>query len=231
MVQARMSSTRLPGKVMEDLLGEPLIVRQIERIRISKNISKLVVATSSCPSDDVLADCLEQNGVEVFRGSLTDVLSRFTKLQKLHRPDHIVRLTADCPLIDFNVIDAVVDLHLNSGSDYTSNVLERTFPRGLDVEIFTSATLDRLNDFELTDDEREHVTLGIYSRPSMFSLSNLANESDFSGLRWTVDTPRDLEFIRWVYEELSQLIPGILMNDVLELVCRHPRLSNLEVAN
>ncbi len=227
-LQGRLSSTRLPGKVLEPVLGEPMIVRQIERLRRSETIDTLVVATSTHPSDDPLVDELERRGISIRRGPLDDVVARFGVVVDEFAPSTVVRLTADCPLADVSVIDRVVREHLRSGDDYTSNVLTPTFPDGLDVECVTAAAFARLLALPLTPREREHVTLGLYGRPGEFTLGNVTQAQDLSHLRWTVDVPDDLTFVRTVYERLYHEDPGFGQEQILALIERHPELNRTE---
>lgn len=227
-IQARMSSTRLPGKVIKDVLGKPMIIRQLERITRSKLIDQIVVATSTESSDDQLADAVTEAGFLVFRGSLDDVLSRFQILRAELNPTHIVRLTADCPLTDPSVIDGIIEQHLETQVDYTSNVISRTFPRGLDAEVFTAAALDRLSELKLSADEHEHVTLGFYKRPGEFTLTNYAGQANKSHLRWTVDNPEDYDFAVWVYSQLCPIKPNFESADILALLDSHPERIMIE---
>jgi spore coat polysaccharide biosynthesis protein SpsF len=221
-LQARMSSTRLPGKVMMPLAGAPMIDRQIERLRRSQRLDRLVVATSEDASDDVLVSHLEATGVDVHRGPLADVLARFEGAVARFGPaNHVVRLTADCPLTDRTVLDRVIDLHLADRNEYTSNDLVRTFPHGLDVEIMTAEALAIAARDATTQDEREHVTLFIYRRPEWFKLGCLMQEADQSAERWTVDTPADYAFARRVYDALYAGKPAFTSADVLALDFRH----------
>nr|WP_227412177.1 MULTISPECIES: glycosyltransferase family protein [unclassified Cryobacterium] len=226
-LQARASSTRLPGKVLAPVLGEPMIGRQLERIGRANAIDEVVVATSIDESDDDLAEVLVKGGAIVRRGPLEDVLARFNQVLDEFRPSHIVRLTADCPLTDPDVIDRVIEAHLESGADYTSNVLTRTFPHGLDVEVFKAEAMRQLQSLRLSDEEREHVTLGIYSRPDEFSLHSVTQRTDQSHLRWTVDYPADLEFARSVYERLYPRIPAFTTSDVIDLLASQPELAEI----
>ena len=227
-IQARMSSTRLPGKVLKDVLGQPMVIRQLERISRSKLIDQIVVATSTESSDDPLAKAVTDAGYLVFRGSLDDVLSRFQVLRKDFNPTRIVRLTADCPLTDPAVIDGIIEQHVQTQVDYTSNVISRTFPRGLDAEVFTVAALDRLSALDLSEDEHEHVTLGFYKRPGEFTLTNYAGSANNSHLRWTVDNPEDYDFALWVYSELYPAKPDFDSADILGLLERHPERILIE---
>ena len=227
-LQARFSSSRLPGKVLKDLLGEPMLYRQIERVSRSVRIDKLVVATSTDHSDDPVEKMCRDKGTHCFRGSLDDVLDRFYRAAEPFVPDHIVRLTGDCPLIDPDVIDSIVELHLAEGNDYTSNTITPTFPDGLDAEIFTWNTLKTAWEKALLPSEREHVTPFIYKRPERFRLGCLKKEGkSLFGLRWTVDEQEDLFFVRRVYEALYQKNPAFSTDDILELLRVCPELNSI----
>ncbi len=228
-LQARMSSTRLPGKVMADLAGAPMILRQIERLERAPSLSRIVVATSDQPSDDPLARAMEAAGVEVFRGSLDDVLARFIGVLDAFSPAEIAaRLTADCPLADPDVIEATLALREATGADYVANAGERrTFPKGLDVEVFRVAAL-RAAAAE-TDDpyDREHVTPFLYRRPERFALAFHHQTVDEGEVRWTVDRPDDLMFVRAVYEALYAANPAFTSDDVRAFVRGRPDLQHL----
>ncbi len=227
-LQARCSSTRFPGKVLAELHGAPMILRQVERLRLSARIDRLVVATSMDPSDDPLEELLRSDGIEVRRGPLDDVVERFRLVVDEFSPDHVVRLTADCPLADPGVIDEVIAVHVSDHADYTSNVLQPTFPDRLDVECITSFAFARLVGLPLTPSEREHVTLGIYGRPDEFSLRNVTQAPDRSSLRWTVDVPDDLAFVRDLYDRLYDGNPGFGQADILARLAVHPELQRTE---
>jgi spore coat polysaccharide biosynthesis protein SpsF len=227
-LQARCSSTRFPGKVIADLHGAPMIVRQVERLRRVDAIERLVIATSVDPSDDPLVEAAGVAGIEVRRGPLDDVVGRFGVVVDEFRPDHVVRLTADCPLADPGVIAHVIEEHLSGGTDYTSNVLTPTYPDGLDVEVITAGAFARLRALALTEREREHVTLGLYGRPELFTLRNVEQRPDRSSLRWTVDIPDDLVFVREIYDRLYDENPGFAQADILDLLTRHPELARTD---
>lgn len=221
-LQARVSSTRLPGKVMLPVLGEPMIARQIERVRRATLLDGLVVATSTDASDDPLAELCVRLGVDCYRGSLEDVLVRFVGAARSHGADHVVRLTGDCPLADPGVIDAVIGLHLEGGFDYTSNTAPPTFPDGMDVEVMRVGVLERADREARAGSEREHVTQYIVKHPETFALGTLVNDVDLSQMRWTVDEPEDLEFVREVYAALYPLKPSFSWRDVLAFVVENP---------
>ena len=226
-VQARMTSSRLPGKVMLDLHGEPMILRQLERISRARNLSGVVVATSTDASDDHLAQYLVEHGHRVARGPLDDVLGRYVQVIEDYGPDTIVRLTADCPMISPTVIDHVVQAFMAAGVDYCSNTLVPTYPDGLDVEVVRAAVLRDVD--ETTEDlaEREHVTLGVYRHPERFTLLNYVDPSgrDRSNLRWTVDNSDDFSFVNWIYEYLYDANDEFDYQDVTELLERFPEKS------
>ncbi len=221
-LQARMSSTRLKGKVLLDIEGRPMILRQIERIRRAETISKIVLATSSDSTDDPLEELGNSEQIEVYRGSLDDVFSRFREICNLSTEQNFVRLTGDCPLTDPSVIDKVVEEHILSGADYTSNTVYRTYPRGLDVEVYRSSALEKLAEYRLSKQELEHVTLGFHLRPGQFSIHNVGDSTDNSGLRWTVDTQDDFEFVAWVYSSLLDLDPNFDSSLIYSLIAEHP---------
>jgi spore coat polysaccharide biosynthesis protein SpsF len=223
-VQARLSSSRFPRKVLSDLHGAPMVLRQLERINRCTRIDQVVVATSTESSDDELVAVLKSQNIAVRRGPLADVFLRFSQVVDEFSPQHVVRLTADCPLTDPQVIDELIKLHVSSGADYSSNAIERTYPHGLDAECTTREAFSRLGGRELTEQEREHVTLGIYTRPEEFQFSSLTQPVDQSELRWTVDYPSDLDFVRAVYDGLYDSNPEFSSQDVIELIRAQPEL-------
>ncbi len=228
-LQARMSSTRLPGKVMADLAGAPMILRQIERLSRAPSLTRIVVATSDQASDDPLAHAMQAAGVPVFRGPLDDVLGRFVGALDAFGPaDIAARLTADCPLADPELIEATVALREATGADYAANAGERrTFPKGLDVEVFRGAAL-RAAAAETRDPyDREHVTPFLYRRPERFALAFHHQAVDEGEVRWTVDRPDDLEFVRAVYEALYPEDPAFTSDDVRAFVRSRPDLTYL----
>ncbi len=224
-----MSSTRLPGKVLADLAGAPMILRQIERVRRARRIDRLVVATSDEASDDPLAEVLATADVPVFRGSLHDVLARFAAAAEAHGPaSHVVRLTADCPLADPEVIDTVIARCLDEEVDYAASTLpRRTFPIGLDAEIVRTEALSEAAD-EATDPyEREHVTPFFYRRPERFRLAGMMQPADEGDIRWTVDRPDDLEFVCAVYDGLYAQTPAFDSDAIRAFIKARPDLHRL----
>ena len=224
-LQARASSSRLPGKVLKPILGQPMLARQIERVRRAKSLDALVLATSTGAEDDAVAAVGEAHGNACFRGSLDDVLDRFVGAARAHGARHVVRLTGDCPLADPAVIDAVVATYRAAGVDYASNTNPPTFPDGLDVEVVGIGALERAWREARRAAEREHVTLYIHQNPALFRLANHASARDLSAMRWTVDTAEDFAFVTAVFEALYPTNPAFSMADVLALLAQRPDLA------
>lgn len=221
-IQARMGSTRLPGKVMTDLGGEPVLARVVARARKARLLDEVVVATTGLEADNVIVDFCAARGWPCFRGSEEDVLDRYFRAATAFGADIVVRITSDCPLIEPEVIDLVVQRFLDGGSvDYASNTLPpRTFPRGLDVEVMAFAALATAWREDDNPAWREHVTPYIYRHPEKFRLLSVTNEEDYSHMRWTVDTAEDLAFVRKIYEHFGA--QDFAWRDVLRLLEDHP---------
>jgi spore coat polysaccharide biosynthesis protein SpsF len=224
-----MSSLRLPGKVLQPVLGRPMIVRQLERVRLAC-VDVVAVATSLDPSDDPLVEVVERTGTPCHRGSLSDVLDRMYRAAAVHDARHVVRLTADCPLLDYRVIDAAVGLHLKAGGDYTSNTLRRTYPDGEDVEVMTFAALERAHREAREPGEREHVTPYIYAHPDRFDVAALVSPVDCAHLRWTVDYREDLELVRRIFAEFADRPESFSVEEILALYARQPQLHAINAA-
>jgi len=225
-IQARMSSKRLPNKVLADIAGRPMLWQVVDRVRRVQSLDQVVVATSEGPGDMAIADFCVQNGVQCFRGSHDDVLNRYYQASKLFQADVIIRLTADCPLLDPTVIEKVVQEFLAGHYDYVSNTLEPTYPNGLDTEVLRREALERAWCYARLKSERAHVTPYIWKRPSLFRLGNVKHDHDLSRLRWTVDEPEDLEFVRRVYSSLAPTT-AFGMADILGLLQRYPDLVKI----
>jgi spore coat polysaccharide biosynthesis protein SpsF len=229
-LQARLSSTRLPGKVLMPLFGAPMILRQIERLKRARRLSQIVVATSTEPSDQAIVQLCEAHGVAIYRGDLHDVLDRFHgAIIAFGEPDHFLRLTADCPLADPQLIDDCIADHLNAGADYTNNTVGWTFPKGLDVEICKTEVLFAAWREATEPYEREHVTPFIYRRPERFRLHSVHRDPPWP-YRWTVDTAEDFAFVEAVYQALYPERTDFTTADVLAWQARHPDrvLPNLD---
>ena len=201
-VQARTGSTRLPGKVLADVHGRPMLGFLLDRLARLR-VDNLVVATSELPQDEPVADVARACGVAVVRGSESDVLQRFVRALDAFPADVVVRVTADCPLSDPAVIEAAIRLQAATGADYVSNALLRTFPVGLDVEVVTAAALREAGDEADDGPEREHVMPFVYRRPERYRLAALRTPERLAGRRWTVDTAADLDRVRAIVAALD----------------------------
>ena len=226
--QARMGSTRLPGKVLMDIGGETMLARVINRTLRAKSLAMVVVATTTLEQDDVILDHVGRLGIDTFRGDEEDVLSRYYEAAKFFDAEVIVRITSDCPLIEPEIIDNVVLAFLNvyPAVDYASNTLQRTYPEGLDVEVVSFAALKRAWHEATETYQRVHVMPYIYESPDLFHLLSVTGEVDYSGYRWTVDTLEDLEFVRAVYAALNNN-DTFTWHDVLKLLAEKPKLVEL----
>ncbi len=231
-VQARMGSTRLPGKVLTPVLGRPLLDYQLERLRRCRGARTILVATTDRPGDDQLAAHCAALGVTVFRGSEDDVLGRYHGAAQAAGAELVVRVTADCPLIDPAVVDQVIRHwreHRDS-LDYVSNVLRRTYPRGMDCEVFPTSVLTQAHREATAAADREHVTPYVYRRPERFRLANVAYHRDESRHRWTVDTPEDLTLVERMLAALAPANPAFTLEDCLALIAAHPDWPALNAA-
>jgi len=225
-VQARMSSTRLPGKVMQNIAGKPILQHVLERLGKSWLINEIVVAIAR-EKNSPLPVLARRCGVKSFIGGIEDVLDRYYQAAKKYKTDIIVRITSDCPLIDPEVVDRVLSLYLQAQADYTTNTLKRTFPTGLDAEVFPFKVLEQTWKEARQPHEREHVTPYIREHPNNFSLINLENDKDLSYMRWTVDEEKDLKFVREIYKRLYRNGRIFLMEDILALLEREPQLLEI----
>ena len=226
-LQARMSSRRLPGKVLRPILGRPMLALQLERLRRCRRIDRLIVATSTDPSDDPIGALCEREGIGYFRGNLGDVLDRYYQAALACRPDHVVRVTADCPLADPPLIDRVVRFHIEGNYDFTSNAIVRTFPVGLDVGIFRLAVLADAWREAKRPEEREHVTLFTRRNGARYRIGAYRDTQDRSHYRWTVDEQADFDLVRMVYERLYPVDPAFGTDEIYRLLERDPALMEV----
>jgi spore coat polysaccharide biosynthesis protein SpsF len=224
-VQARMSSTRLPGKSLAEVDGEPMLLLLLRRLRHARRIHGIVVATSTDAADDPIADVAMGAGVAVSRGPQRDVLQRYL-LAIGDRDDPIVRITADCPLIDPAIVDGTVERFLSvADCAYASNIKPRTFPDGLDVEVFAAAALRAVGHEPLAIEDREHVTSAIREQPGRFRQAAFLGARDLGELRWTVDEPEDLEFVRALVPRLAGRRHVAGFAEILSAVRAEPSLA------
>jgi len=225
-IQARMGSSRLPGKVSMDLGGETVLGRVVRRLQRSRHISKIVVATTTVPADEVIVAECDRLEVLCFRGSEHDVLDRYYQAARANAADAVVRITSDCPLIDPELVDETVEVFRDEHADYASNVFPRTYPRGLDTEVFSFDALDRAWREAREAHQREHVTPYLYEHPQIFKLASLSGAADYSRYRWTLDTLEDLELLRTIYSRFHGR-DDFSWKEVLRLMEREPELAEL----
>ena len=227
-VQARMGSSRLPGKVLLEIAGKPMLARVVERARRAKTVQQVGVATTTGPEDDAVEAAARELGVPVYRGSLHDVLDRYYQAARAFRAEVIVRLTADCPLIDPDEIDHTVEAFFSSGVDFAANRLPwgRTVPIGLDTEVCAFSALERAWKEAAEPFEREHVMPYLYDKEGRFRVLLVESSPDYGKLRWTVDTPEDLELARAVYARFAGR-EDFTYPEVLRLFEREPGLAEI----
>lgn len=223
-VQARMTSTRLPGKVLKKVLGKTLLEYQIERLRRVRNADGIIIATTINDTDQPIVDLCAHLGVTVTRGSESDVLSRYHEAASLHGVETVVRVTSDCPAIEPAVVDRIIEFYRahRGNFDYVSNSLTQSYPYGLAAEVFSFEALDEAAREAVAEPEREHVSPFIYTRPERYRIGQVVHEQDLSHHRWTVDTPEDFELIRRLLESLYPVKPAFVMQDVLDLLQLNP---------
>lgn len=226
-IQARMGSTRLPKKVLKNIENKPMLWHIIQRVKKAELVDKIIIATTIKEEELPIAGVAEKTRVDFFRGSENDVLDRYYRAAKKYKAKVIVRITADCPLIDPRIVDKVVKYFLENDFDYVGNTLKRTYPDGLDTEVFSYRALEKAWREAKKSSEREHVTSYIWNHPQMFKLSNVENNKDFSYMRWTVDEERDLKFVREIYKRLYKKGKIFYMRDVLKLLKRYPELMDI----
>lgn len=225
-IQARLGSTRLPGKVLFDLEGKTVLERVIERVRASKLIDDVVVATTIRKEDLRIVKLCADIGTSVYCGSVDDVLDRYYQAARLFKADHVVRITSDCPLIDPEVIDSVIKLHFLDEADYSSNIIKETYPDGEDVEVFTFEALKKAWKNAHLASEREHVTPYL-QKNSAFKIASLEYIKDLSHKRWTLDNPEDYEFIKLIFKNLHNKNQLFGMNEILKYIDKNPEVEKI----
>jgi spore coat polysaccharide biosynthesis protein SpsF len=225
-IQARMGSSRLPGKTMAEIKGHPLLYYCVNRVRKSRCITTVIVATTTEKGDDFIVEWCQKKNIRYFRGSEKDVLDRYYLAASPHSPDFVVRITSDCPFIDPEVIDLVVVATINSKADYGSNRIQRrSWPHGLDVEVMKYKALEQAWRDARASDEREHVTPYIRNHPELFSRIEVPHETDLSRYRLTVDYPEDLELARVLIEKYDADTMGWM--EIVDLLDTYPWLGEI----
>jgi spore coat polysaccharide biosynthesis protein SpsF len=225
-IQARMGSTRLPGKTLMMLGDETVLGRVVRRLSRATRITQIVVATTICHADEAIVSECRRLGVASFLGPENDVLERYSLAANAFSAEVIIRITADCPLIDPGVVDEVVRQLIDQGADFASNVVPRTYPRGLDIEAFTKAALARTVDLAKQPFHREHVTPVFYEHRDQFRFAAVTSPQDWSQHRWTLDTREDLQLIRAIYEKFDNR-DDFTWREAVDLVERSPELASV----
>ena len=229
-VQARMASTRLPGKIMKEVLGKTLLEYQLERLLRVKQADQVIIATTDHGEEQPIVDLCQRMGVPYFRGSEEDVLARYYGAATQYHADVVVRITSDCPLIDPAVVDEVIGFYLahKEDYDYVSNTFpELTYPRGMDTEIMSYKVLKEAYEQAKDQAEREHVTIFIKRRPERYRIKNLPYDEDYSHYRWTVDTPEDFALIKKMITALYPVNPHFTLEDCLALIEEKPEWAKI----
>jgi len=228
-IQARMTSTRLPKKVLMSIEGKPMLWHVINRLKFSKEINKIILTIPNTRENDILEKFAKDNKLKYFRGDEEDVLSRYYKTAKKFKSSIVLRVTSDNPLIDSKIVDELIKKHLSNRADYTSNNLKKTFPRGLSIEVFNFNVLEKAFREAKEDYQREHVTSYIYEHPEIFELQNIEAKGKLRrpDLRLTVDTKEDLKLIREIYRYLYN--PGKIFytEEIINLLNSHPELVQI----
>lgn len=225
-IQARMGSTRLPGKVMLPIDGtNPIISYVINQMKHSKLCEKLIIATTNLIEDEIIIDFAKRKSVEYFKGNENDCLDRYYQCAKLFSISTIVRITCDNPLIDPTLVDDAVKIFNDGDYDYVSNCKPRSFPQGTEVEVFSFKALEKAWNEAIKPSEREHVTPHFYNNPGKFRTYNITNQNNLSNLRWTVDRMEDLEFVKALVSRIKK--SPIFMKDILRVLENEPDLTNL----
>lgn len=225
--QARIGSTRLPKKVLKKIEGKTILEHMINRVKAAKNLDDIVVATTVKKEDLQIVKLCAKLGISVFCGSEDDVLDRYYQAARLFKAEHIVRITSDCPLIDPQVIDKVIELYFKENADYATNTMPETFPDGLDTEVFSFNTLKIAWVNAKLFSEREHVTPYIRKNPNIFKLVNLKCNFSLNNKRWTIDEPIDLKFIKIIYKNLYSGDSLFGMKKILDFLKKHPEIEKI----
>lgn len=220
-----MGSSRLPGKVLMKLNDISVLQCLINQLDYSKLLNRKIIATSTNEEDDVIFESVKAIGVDSFRGNNLDVLDRYYQCAKYFSAQHVVRITADCPLIDPQIVDKTIEFYKKNNFDYVNNFHKKTFPSGTEVEVFSFSTLERVWKNAKKPSEREHVTSYIYTNPEQFSIGFTEYHEDLSNLHWTVDRIEDLNFVRTLYSKIHK--KPILLEDILNVIKDEPLILEI----
>ena len=231
-IEARMTSSRLPGKVLMEVAGKPFLAHMVERLKRVSSLNGIVIATTINATDNPVAELAKALGVGCFRGSEEDVLGRVLRAAQSYEIDLIVETTGDCPLIDPEIVELCIQGYLQSEVDYVSNVLNRTYPIGMDTQVFATDTLEDVSRRTAHPDDREHVSLYIYRHPEIYSLKNICAPPELTQpeLRLTLDTALDFERLRFIFEELYPSDPCFSLEKILKLIYHNSLNHNSDLS-
>lgn len=221
-IQARMESKRLPGKVLMPLENQPVLSRVLAQLKNITGVDRAIIATTELASDDPIVSYCKQNHVDYYRGSTEDVLERYYACARKFSLKTIIRVTADCPLIDPAILWKTVQIHLEMDADYTSNRLTPRFPQGLDVDVLKFSALEKVFKTAAEPLEREHVVIHIWKNRSRFSVQELVSKEDYSKYRWVLDWPEDYTFLSKIFGYLRDAAQPLFMQQVLDVLQKHP---------
>lgn len=229
-IQARIGSTRLPGKVLKKICGKTVLEHDIDRLKKVRNITKIIIATTTLEKDDLIVEEADKLNINYYRGSEEDVLARYYYAAKENNADIVVRVTSDCPLIDSEITERIIQYYIENREkyDYVSNTIVRTYPRGLDTEVFSFKALEKSFNEATSKSDREHVTPYIWRNNNLFKLAQYKNDINYSELRWTLDTEEDYLLIDIIYNFLfHQKGDNFNMKDILKLYDKHELLRKI----
>jgi spore coat polysaccharide biosynthesis protein SpsF len=226
-IQARVSSTRLPNKVFADIDGKPLLWHVVNRLRDSIYLDNIIIATSENIADDLIQDWASENEILCYRGSERNVIKRYYDAAKVNNSTTIVRITADDPLKDFKIMDDVISEFLSQKADFACNNFPPTYPEGLDIEVFSFIALETAYENTLSAFEKEHVTQYFYKNVNDFKICCIENDTNLSHLRWTIDTSEDLEMTRKIYDKFESSKSIYLMDDILKILHESPEITEI----
>jgi len=228
-IQARVGSSRLPGKILMDIEGMPMLWHITDRLRLSKTADAVIVATTVNKEDDAVEALCRKHKIDFYRGSEDDVLDRYYQAAMAYDAGVVARICGDCPLIDYEATDMVISAYIDARDrfDGASNAIKRTYPRGLDTEVVSMPALKKVWEMAQERYQREHVLCYIHERPDVFKIRSVENDKDLSGLRWTVDEASDLTLVREIYKRLYEGHKVFLMKDILKVLEREPHLVSI----
>lgn len=226
-VQIRMGSTRLPGKTFLNLAGKPLIYHVINRLKSTKKVNELIIATTKNNEDDEIEIWCKNHEIKCFRGSENNVLKRYYDCAQKYNSDYIVRVTGDDPFKDYRIIDKAVEIITSNKYDFVCNNSPASYPEGLDVEVFTKDTLTKIYENVTSDEEKEHVTLYIHNNKSLFKTFNMENSEDLSNYRWTIDYEEDYIFTKKIYDKLYFKKNIFLTEDIYKILKENSSLLSI----